>query len=413
MKLTKLVIKDYHQFKDLELDFTYPEGHPKAGQPLSKVCFIGQNGVGKTKIMELMIAGINGQKLPEGVTIHHSTVINKVREISLRNLEEDYKTEFTSSIKDNSIIYIPDFSFRKSLPKYEHSFRVGGNFTGFGNNIKPSYQYTFNVKTIIDDKSSDLRKIVVSMSEKFRNISEKLIVEKKYEELKLIGAPQKDLFDHFGTLIPNCNFVYSDRSDDGTDILFSIKNPNGELTGEQVSINDLSSGTRQLMYKYLPLFDQKINETFLFVDQPEDSLHPGLQKIIIDIYLSIDVINKTSNQFFFATHSDLIAAQFEPCEIFRLENKEGATICKRVSETLTNSTLELGYLDRSKLTDLIFDTSPTIDINKTTYDNAVQKWYSLQHDKQTEPEVEEIKSLLNGSHPEFKDILIKSNFFSS
>jgi ABC-type lipoprotein export system ATPase subunit len=33
---------------------TYPEGHEKAGQPLDKVCFIGQSGTGKTSLLKII-----------------------------------------------------------------------------------------------------------------------------------------------------------------------------------------------------------------------------------------------------------------------------------------------------------------------------------------------------------------------
>jgi len=52
MIITKIHIKDHQQFKDLELDLTYPAGHVKAGQALDKVCFIGQSGTGKTTLLE-------------------------------------------------------------------------------------------------------------------------------------------------------------------------------------------------------------------------------------------------------------------------------------------------------------------------------------------------------------------------
>ena len=51
MKITKLKIEEFQQFRNLDLDFTYPEGHEKAGEPLDKVCFIGQSGVGKTSLL--------------------------------------------------------------------------------------------------------------------------------------------------------------------------------------------------------------------------------------------------------------------------------------------------------------------------------------------------------------------------
>ncbi|MBK8721919.1 MAG: AAA family ATPase [Saprospiraceae bacterium] len=60
MKFTKIEIKDFQQFKDFELDLTYPVGHPKAGQPLEKVCFIGQSGTGKTTLLELLKSATSG-----------------------------------------------------------------------------------------------------------------------------------------------------------------------------------------------------------------------------------------------------------------------------------------------------------------------------------------------------------------
>src|ERR1700728_3377818 len=60
MKLCKVIIKDFQQFKHLELDFTYPEGHDKAGEPLEKVCFIGRNGTGKTTLLNLIFQLLKG-----------------------------------------------------------------------------------------------------------------------------------------------------------------------------------------------------------------------------------------------------------------------------------------------------------------------------------------------------------------
>lgn len=39
MKICKVVIENYQQFKHLELDFM----HPETGEPLDKICFIGSN----------------------------------------------------------------------------------------------------------------------------------------------------------------------------------------------------------------------------------------------------------------------------------------------------------------------------------------------------------------------------------
>ena len=54
MKLTNLTLKGYNQFKDVQIDLTYPDGHSKEGEPLDKVCIIGQSGSGKTSLLRLI-----------------------------------------------------------------------------------------------------------------------------------------------------------------------------------------------------------------------------------------------------------------------------------------------------------------------------------------------------------------------
>ena len=53
MKISRIEIKNFHQFQNFELDLTCPKGHEKAGQPLDKVCFIGQSGTGKTTLLKI------------------------------------------------------------------------------------------------------------------------------------------------------------------------------------------------------------------------------------------------------------------------------------------------------------------------------------------------------------------------
>ena len=54
MKITKVGFKDFHQFKNIEIDLTYPKGHKKEGEPLEKVCLIGQSGTGKTTLLKII-----------------------------------------------------------------------------------------------------------------------------------------------------------------------------------------------------------------------------------------------------------------------------------------------------------------------------------------------------------------------
>jgi predicted ATP-dependent endonuclease of OLD family len=50
MKISNIYIKNFEQFQDVELDFTNPD----TGLPVEKVCLIGRNGTGKSKILRML-----------------------------------------------------------------------------------------------------------------------------------------------------------------------------------------------------------------------------------------------------------------------------------------------------------------------------------------------------------------------
>jgi AAA15 family ATPase/GTPase len=57
------------------------------------------------------------------------------------------------------------------------------------------------------------------------------------------------------------------------------------------------------------------NKTIILIDEPEHSLYPDIQQEIIGYYTQL----APKAQFFFATHSPIIASSFEPWEIVELK----------------------------------------------------------------------------------------------
>jgi len=53
-KLLRIKLKNFQQFKDVELDLTIPDRAVNAGQPLEKVCIIGQSGTGKSTLLNII-----------------------------------------------------------------------------------------------------------------------------------------------------------------------------------------------------------------------------------------------------------------------------------------------------------------------------------------------------------------------
>ena len=89
-----------------------------------------------------------------------------------------------------------------------------------------------------------------------------------------------------------------------------------------VPYEKLSSGTRQIINTGFPIYTLIGNSSLILIDQPEDSLYPDIQQELIPYYTSFD--KEKNSQFFFATHSPIIASSFEPWEVVELKfNAEG------------------------------------------------------------------------------------------
>ncbi len=117
MFISSIKISDHHQFKDFELDLTYPKGHQKAGQPLDKVCIIGQSGTGKTTLLEELLEvpdsflEYRGTKKVNGVTIERAknhafyskTIPSNKILLGINNKEQSIRHDFLEEYKINII----------------------------------------------------------------------------------------------------------------------------------------------------------------------------------------------------------------------------------------------------------------------------------------------------------------------
>ncbi|MEK8022141.1 MAG: ATP-binding protein, partial [Candidatus Parabeggiatoa sp.] len=94
------------------------------------------------------------------------------------------------------------------------------------------------------------------------------------------------------------------------------------LSGTEIPYHGWSTGTKQFILTLTPLFQLNTEDTIILVDEPERSLYPDIQTEIIDFYTQL----APQAQFFFATHSPLIASCFEPWEIVELKFNEQGTV---------------------------------------------------------------------------------------
>lgn len=356
MKITKIYIKDFHQFKDFTLDLTYPNGHPKEGQPLDKICFIGQSGSGKTSILEL---------IPTFLYYYSTNLIDKSGiESVYNNIEIDIvfglDNEFSSNIsfskpksenggdwnwKDpgtkkyniKSVKYVDNEWINKISSKLIY-FPANLNY-----NLEVEIEKNINDKDIIDfskDKVAAVWNLILERIQKYQeqeiiirqNISK--VVEQSTNDLREIRKAVKELenwkISEFNPIIDVADkclnpLLESFKIRVKTEVDFKTKDDIGFIKIEDFNENEIphglwSTGTKQVVLSALPLYLLKPKNTIILFDEPERSLYPDLQRLIIDYYSTL-----TENcQFFYSTHSPIIASSFEPWEIVELKfNSDG------------------------------------------------------------------------------------------
>lgn len=395
MKITRLEIKDFQQFKDFELDLTYPAGHKLAGEPLRKVCFIGQSGTGKTTILDFIANIILWQTSIKNIDENmysNSSFLGKCR-IHYNNIDFDKTWEKrTSQYQPYSSVYISNI-----LPEEVNTEKLKYYF----DNHKPNFHE--NQKTILIyfpvgisnhnldiDRAEDKRNyidsnFISSRKYAFFNYEEAQSIWKelhdniaKYNEeatnysMQMVNAAKKDNKIDVGKevlkwetknlnplieiaekclnpMLAHFNLRIKTTIDKVSEIQYvQVEN----FEGKTIPYEKLSTGTKQIFLTAFSLYQLTVkkeqalqkdiienkgfptqealqmllkeNPIILF-DEPENSLYPDIQRILIDYYTNI----APDAQFFFATHSPLIASQFEPWEVVELGFDENGKVQRR------------------------------------------------------------------------------------
>ncbi len=382
-KVTQINLNDYNQFeRNTKIDLTYPKGHPKAGQPLDKVCFIGQSGTGKTSILEL-IKGLYTNKKANIPNADFNSVYLKYNfydfenKISLINFPA-HSVENIKKLNKNDILNyefkeIPlVVDFEKSDPK-EHWCPILHNITEYKKKI---YSRREDIALKIENISGfddDLQKYI--------NKFEADIIEFKNDDknpLKQLSIFLKPLLSKFNLDI---NKVPSSKDDIEFIPIIGISNEDGKEKRENIQTQFLSTGTKEILSRTVPLFALKPRNTIILIDEPENSLYPNVQKEFIDFITKESWNNIKTCQFFFATHSPTIASSFDPWEIIELKfNDDGKVEQKLYYEGerhVDNFTIHPKYLRWDDILINLFDTKFEGDEERN---NKLQELSILERD---------------------------------
>ncbi len=362
MKISKLHIDTYKHLQNISFDFTYPEGHPSEGEPLRKICIIGQSATGKTSILELIknsisklesLEVVGGTYLSSKVNFdgeldllfNDTTILTNKNNANKNGIDFNYSGvggSVTKFINDKvKLLYLSsdlistqainilnqnplDILNELNIEKYS---LIQSKF----NNTNYIYQFSQEVNTEI--WFSLLYKIL-DYRKKFTQLVSELMNKGIISDLNKLNQefnkwseknenPLISFANYFNPILKKLNLEVDLIN---TEYLFPIKSSYNE---ETIPISNLSTGTKGLLLSMFPLYGLDTTDSIILVDEPERSLFPDMQIDLISHYQNL----APNAQLIIATHSPFIAAAFEPEERFILYFDENGKVAVRKGES--------------------------------------------------------------------------------
>ncbi len=261
-KISKINLEQINQFNNLELDLTYPKGHEKEGEPLEKICLIGQNGTGKTSIFKIIRAFV--KKNNKETIFNENSIIDieyfndKTKKLkhSLKNLKfengnieiEKNLINFPADIidrqKDENIPVptegIIDFSIYSAIKTWE-----------IIKNEIIEYRKKEKIERDKIDKDRDDIKTILQNAKKLQQWE-----EKNKNPVKEFATKLSPFFDKFNLKVKT-KIDFSKEEEINN---LRIENLQNEELGNLDDV--LSTGTKQILLTTMPLYTLKCNSSF-------------------------------------------------------------------------------------------------------------------------------------------------------
>ncbi|WP_417939559.1 AAA family ATPase [Flavobacterium sp. RS13.1] len=378
MKISKLHIDQFRHLENLDFDFTYPEDfhiEEKRGKPLDKICFIGQSAAGKTGLLELINSSIDAFF---DLRIINDNQIADIGVFAPYKIELDFEANSIQYKQKGSSIEINN---KKYTLEQRHSGGIIGDVINYKNKL-----FYFTASILSKQNIKLFEEETVILIERYKSLKEKikenfyfrLTFDDKVEDAVWIGLLEDNInylqkFLQFASELINSGKILDGSSQVKVEnwksnninplIEFSEKFNNilekinlevdlvnttnitplhHKISGENIPIQNTSTGTKQLLLTALLLFKLDTKDSIILIDEPERSLYPDMQMDLMDHYKNL----APEAQFIVATHSPFIAASFEPEERFILYfDNEGKVAVRRGSSPIGDDPNDMLYND--------------------------------------------------------------------
>ena len=299
MRIRCISIKNHPILGNLFLDFCDTNG-----KPVDTVLIAGENGCGKSTVLEVLFSIVSGNPSVDCIV-----EIEKDNEVIRLTYYQDSSNVVQKRVDDNKGLntFVTSNRFKEKYPMSGIFSDVEINFTSNNPN---------SVTSMVLDSNSKSQKSSSNMPQ----IIKQLLIDIQASDDSDISRALRNNPDstysslHVQERIPRFTKAFN-RMFDG--LTYSrIENKNNskvivfEKNGVSIPIDNLSSGEKQIVYRgcFLLKDANALNGAFVFIDEPEISLHPTWQQKIMEYYKGIftDKEGRQTSQIFAVTHSPFI-----------------------------------------------------------------------------------------------------------
>ena len=302
-RIKEVTFKNHPVLGNLHLDFTDVNGHAA-----NTVIIAGENGVGKSNVIDALYEFLIGKSKYEGILVFEDennlvkaldyykqqdngyVFVKEGSRMGLLLISDDYQKEY----KFQAIYSDVEINFESSTVSQVTSKTLDNHIVGERSNSRLSTEIN---QLIVDIQAYDDAIMAREMRKALELDPKSCISDIHCEQLM-------DRFTKaFSLMFDNLKYSKIENVANHKEIYFT-KN------GKEIPIEKLSSGEKQIIYRgcFLLKNVKSLSNSFVFIDEPEISMHPSWQLKIMDYYKQIftDESGEQVAQIFVVTHSPFI-----------------------------------------------------------------------------------------------------------
>ena len=306
----------WNQFKmiqNLELDFKKADG-----TIYNTIVIAGENGTGKTTILETLATFLNLQSIKPFEYLEYSVSGHNYRIEQNSNysdlgfhkridLSNGNQEEIRSGLNNREELIKND---PKDIRYYGCSYSKArsGFQTGTVNSVTTQQLDMDKYELDNSDDFTKIKQMIIDIEQQdamawLEESKRGGIEDSQFEEFRNVRSKSSRFINSFNAFFDDIQYdKIDDSSTSKKDILFKKQ-------GINISIDQLSTGEKQIVFRGAHLLRnmKNISGGVVFIDEPELSMHPLWQKKILNYYRGLFTVAGIQNvQMFFATHSEYV-----------------------------------------------------------------------------------------------------------